>query len=111
MAASPDLHPVPSSQRYFVSATSGPQKWTHFAAAGSLVMAGVLIATGRRRAGLTVAAAGAAFAVAEEHEAIETLWKNLPGYLNEAQTMLEKVEGYMNEAIAQGHKLKKIIRR
>jgi hypothetical protein len=105
---------VPISRRS-LSVVSGKvesnQKWTHLLAAGSLVTGGVLIAAGHRRAGLTLAASGAAIAAIEEREAIETLWKNLPGFLRDAQGMLDRLEGYLSEAAAQGHKLQGILRR
>jgi hypothetical protein len=88
-----------------------PKEVTHYIAAGTVLVGGVLLATGHRRAGLAVAATGAALALVEEREAVEAWWHNLPGYLKEAQSMLEKVEGYMNEAITQGHKLQSMFRR
>jgi len=67
--------------------------------------------TGHKKAGLAVAATGTAIALLEEQDAVKTWWKNLPGYLREAQVVLDKVEGYMEEAAVQGHKLQSILRR
>ena len=87
------------------------QDLTNIVAAGTLIAGGALIVAGHKRAGLALAAAGTALALLEEQEAIQIWWKNLPGYLREAQLFLDKVEGYMNAAATQGHKLQNILRR
>jgi hypothetical protein len=96
--------PAPSPQ-------SASADWTHYVAAGTLLAGGVLIATGRRRAGVAVAAAGTAMALLEEQETVKTWWKNLPGYLNDAQHFLDKIEGYLKEASVQGQRIQSILRR
>jgi hypothetical protein len=85
--------------------------WTHYVAAGTLLAGGVLIATGRRRAGVAVAAAGTAMALLEEQETVKTWWKNLPGYLSDAQDFLDKIEGYLKEASVQGQRIQSILRK
>ena len=67
--------------------------------------------TGYKRAGMAVAAAGAALALVEEQEAIKSWWQNLPGYLDDAQEFLDKIEGYLDEAAVQGQRLQGILRR
>jgi hypothetical protein len=85
--------------------------WTSFLIAGTLVAGGALMVSGRRRAGLAVAAAGTALALVEEQETVKQWWKNLPGYLSDAQQFLDKVEGYLEEATIQGQRLQGILRR
>jgi ABC-type transporter Mla subunit MlaD len=87
------------------------QDWTHYLAAGTLIAGGALMVAGHRRAGLALAATGAAMALLEEQEAIKSIWENLPSYLHDAQDMLDKVEGYMNQAVSQGHKIQSLLRR
>jgi hypothetical protein len=84
---------------------------TKYIAAGALVAGAAMMVVGNRRAGLVVAAAGTALAMLEEQELIESWWKKLPGYLSEAQELLDKVEDYMSEASAQGQKLQSMLRR
>lgn len=90
---------------------SSSPDWTHYVAAGTLVAGGVLMITGHKRAGMAVAAAGTALALVEEQEAIKSWWKNLPGYLDDAQQFLDKIEGYLQEAAVQGQRLQGILRR
>jgi hypothetical protein len=67
--------------------------------------------TGHRRAGTAMAAAGTALALIEEREAVKTWWEKLPGYLNEAQHLLDKIEDYLNEASIQGQRIQSILRK
>jgi len=85
--------------------------WTQFVAAGTLLAGGALLITGHKKAGLAAAAAGTAIAIIDQQEVVKKWWLNLPAYLREAQTLLDKVEGYMEEAAVQGHKIQSILRR
>ena len=67
--------------------------------------------TGHRRAGVAVAAAGTALALLEEQEAVKEWWKNLPGYLNDAQHFLDRIEDYLKEASVQGQRIQNILRK
>lgn len=84
---------------------------THFLAAGTLVAGGLLILSGRRRAGAAIAAAGTAFALLEEQEAVKHWWKSVPGFLENTQHFLDRVEGYLQEARVQGQRLQSMLRR
>ena len=79
--------------------------------AGALLAGGLLMATGNRKTGLAVAAAGTALALLEEQEAIKDLWGRLPAYLTQAQEFFDNVEHYLGEASAQGQRLQSILRR
>ena len=46
------------------------KNWVRTVAAGSLVTGAILLATGKRKAGLTVAAAGTIFALVEDPEGV-----------------------------------------
>jgi hypothetical protein len=93
----------------------GPDKktpdWTHFLAAGTVIAGGLLIASGRRRAGLTVAAAGTGLALAHEQESVKLWWRRLPGLLDQAQHFLDRTELFLKEATEQSHRLQGILRR
>ena len=78
------------------------QDWVNILAAGTLVAGGAMLIAGHKRAGLMVAAAGAGLALMEEKEAIEGLWRKLPGYLREAQSFLDNAEGYLQDAKLRG---------
>jgi hypothetical protein len=90
---------------------SDAQDWTKYVAAGTLLAGGALMLAGNRRAGLVVAAAGTVLALMDEQPLVESWWKNLPGYLREAEGLIDKVEGYIEDASAQGHKIQSMLRR
>jgi hypothetical protein len=90
---------------------TAPDDWTKYVAAGALLAGGAMMIAGNRRAGLVVAAAGTALAMLEEQEIIESWWNRLPGYLRDAQDLLDKVEGYVSEASVQGHRIQGMLQR
>jgi hypothetical protein len=86
------------------------QDWTYLLAAGTVVAGGALMVSGRKKAGLAVAAAGTALALLDEPEVLDRWWKSLPEYIAEAQGFLDKVETCLNEVTAQGHRIQSILR-
>jgi hypothetical protein len=86
------------------------QDWINILAAGTLLAGGALLVSGHKRTGLVIAAAGTALALVEEKEALESLWKNIPGYLKEAQSFLDKAEGYLKDFSTNANKLNSSLR-
>lgn len=80
--------------------------WQRAVAAGSLVAGACLFLSGRRKAALCVAAAGAAIGLLEHPEAARELWEALPQYLRKGQDVLVRVEDFVNEVAKQGSKLR-----
>jgi hypothetical protein len=100
----PELAPATSD-----SACGACEDWLMYAAAGTLVAGGVLLVTGNRRAGLAVAATGAALAMLDQQETVVACWDALPGYLTEIQDFLSRVQGTVDEIAAQGAKLRAMV--
>lgn len=97
----PELAPATSD--------SASDDWLLYAAAGTLVAAGVLLVTGNRKAGLVVAASGAALAMLDQQETVEACWDALPGYIEEIQGFLARVQGTVEEVAAQGARLRAMV--
>jgi len=97
----PELAPATSETDY--------SDWLLYAAAGTLAAGGVLLVSGNRKAGLAVAAAGAALAMLDQQETVKACWNALPGYLTEIQEILSRVQGTMDEVAAQGAKLREAL--
>ena len=57
------------------------KNWVRTVAAGSLVTGAILLATGKRKSGLAVAAAGTVFALLEDPQGVKKVWNDLPEYL------------------------------
>ena len=85
------------------------KNWVRTVAAGSLVTGAILLATGKRKAGLAVAAAGTVFALVEDPAGVKKVWNNLPDYLENGHTLLGRFEKFVGELTAQGEKLRSVV--
>ena len=83
--------------------------WVRMAAVGSLALSGVLIMSGRRRAGLVSAVTGTALAMLDQQESLKAWWETLPVYLDDVQMMLSRAQGAVDNLSVQREKLHKII--
>jgi hypothetical protein len=79
------------------------------AAAGTLAASGVLLVSGRRRAGLVAAASGMALAMLDQKQTVRVWWDALPVYLAEVQDLLGRVQGAVGELSTQRDKLHRIL--
>jgi hypothetical protein len=75
--------------------------WMRIAAAGTLIVGGGLLLSGRRKAGLFAAATGASLALLDQKDSLGTWWRVMPGYINELQRLLgqaqETVDGFSEQ--------------
>jgi hypothetical protein len=85
------------------------KNWVRTVAAGSLVTGAVLLASGRRKAGLTIAAAGTVFALVEDPEGVKKIWNNIPDYLDSGHNLLTRFEKFVGELTVQGDKLRSVV--
>lgn len=85
------------------------KNWVRTVAAGSLVTGAVLLATGRRKAGLAVAAAGTVFALLEDPQGVKKVWNSIPDYLESGHTFLSRFEKFVGELTAQGEKFRNVV--
>ncbi len=85
------------------------KNWVRTVAAGSLVTGAVLLASGRRKAGLAIAAAGTVFALVEDPEGVKKVWNNIPDYLDNGHSMLTRFEKFVGELTSQGEKLRSVV--
>ena len=83
--------------------------WIRYGAAGTLAAGGVLLATGRRRAGLITALTGAVLTMIDQQEAVSAWWNALPGYLDEIQGMLGRAQCAVEDLSVQGEKLRRVL--
>ena len=78
------------------------QSWKKAVIFGSIGAGAVLVLTGRRPAGMAVAAAGLAVLASEYPEKFEAVWENAPDYLQKGiqifGTLQKLGEGFAEEA-------------
>jgi hypothetical protein len=85
------------------------KNWVRTVAAGSLVTGAVLLAGGKRKAGLAIAAAGTIFALVEDPEGVKRVWNSIPDYLDSGHNLLTRFEKFVGELTAQGEKLRAVM--
>jgi hypothetical protein len=85
------------------------KNWVRTVAAGSLVTGAILLASGKRKAGLAIAAAGTVFALVEDPEGVKKVWNNIPDYLDSGHGLLTRFEKFVSELTAQGDKLRSVV--
>jgi hypothetical protein len=85
------------------------KNWVRTVAAGSLVTGAVLLASGKRKAGLAVAAAGTIFALVEDPDGVKKVWNNIPDYLDNGHSLLTRFEKFVGELTAQGDRLRTVV--
>ena len=85
------------------------KNWVRTVAAGSLVTGAVLLASGKRKAGLAIAAAGTVFALVEDPEGVKKVWNNIPDYLDNGHNLLTRFEKFIGELSSQGEKLRSVV--
>jgi hypothetical protein len=83
--------------------------WTRSVAAGSLIVSALLLVSGKRRSGLTVAAAGAAIALLENPQAVRDAWDSLPRFVRMGQDFMVRLEDFVDELNKQGIRLRKVL--
>ncbi|MGH9560848.1 MAG: hypothetical protein ACRD3S_05270 [Terracidiphilus sp.] len=89
--------------------TSDSRQFLRMVAAGTLVTSGVLLATGKRRAGLAMALSGTALVMIEQRESVGRFWNALPRYLGAIQGALGRAQVVVEDLNAQSEKLRHIL--
>lgn len=85
--------------------------WIRTVAVGALITGVCLLISGKRKAGVAVAAAGTVFALAEEPETIKVWWESMPRYVKTAQHFLARAGGFVEQLAEQGETVRRLIRR
>lgn len=87
----------------------GARAWTRGLAAGSLVTGAVLMATGKRRAGLAATVAGLVIGMMEDSDNLRDLWDELPNYIQSGHDALNRFETFVQDLSAQGEKIRSVM--
>jgi hypothetical protein len=82
-----------------VDAEDAMDGWKRAAVWGSVIAGGVLLATGRKTAGLVLAGAGLAALAAEYPETFEEVWQRGPGYVKHG-TRIMSMLGVLGDYLA-----------
>ena len=85
--------------------------WVKVAASGSLIAGGLLLLSGRKRAGLALAASGTALALLDHQDTVRHWWKAMPGYVDRAQYMLEQAQDVVENIAQKSESLRRAVSR
>jgi hypothetical protein len=88
---------------------SASPNWVRYGAAGSLLAGGILLLTGKGRAGLVASATGAALAMLDEKDLVKQWWEALPGYLDSAQRMLDQAQQTIDDLATKRDRIMSIL--
>jgi hypothetical protein len=111
MVVVPLSNPAGEARAEPVAAKSQSIEWLGLCASGSLLIGGVLLLTGKHRAGLLAAITGTALTMVDQQETVRTWWNSLPGLINDASRMLGQVQGVVDNVNAQSAKLRALVQR
>ena len=82
----------------------------------ALLLGGLLLLSGKRKAGTVVAASGVALTMIDQQELVKTWWNQLPGFidhaeeaLNQAQQTIDQVQGVVDEIAAKREKVRSML--
>lgn len=100
------LAPVPqrtqhASRSAAEGAHSEPLDWIAIAAGSCLIAGGLLLFSGKRRAAMAAAAAGTSLAMLEQQDLLRSLWRQLPGYVDQVQSAINQIRSTMDEITTQ----------
>ncbi len=85
----------------------GSIDWVKLAAIGSMITSGCLLLTGQRRAAMIAAASGTALLLADQRELVQKVWKELPGYVEQAEKVVKQVQDVVEEVTAKSESLRR----
>ena len=88
-----------------------PFNWVGVTAGTTLAIAGMLLLTGRRRAGMLTAVSGTALAVLDQQDTLRHWWNALPGYIDQVQQVLGQVQDTVNEVAVKREALRRALAR
>ncbi|MGD0940877.1 MAG: hypothetical protein ABR905_14315 [Terracidiphilus sp.] len=85
--------------------------WVGFTAGTTLAVAGMLLLSGNRRAGMVAAATGTTLAMLDQQETLRSWWHALPGYIDQVQGVLGQVQDTVNEVAVKREALRRVLAR
>jgi hypothetical protein len=85
--------------------------WLGITVGGTFLAGALLLLSGKKRAGLLVTAAAAAVTLLDQKETVREWWNALPGYLDDAQRLLDQAQRTIDDLSAAREKVRTMINR
>jgi len=81
------------------------------AVGGSFLAGGLLLLSGKKRAGLLVTAGAMALTLVDQKDTVRVWWNTLPGYLDDAQRLLDQAAHTIEDLASKRDKLRSMFNR
>jgi hypothetical protein len=100
---------IPEQLKSRLKAATAEPNWARILSAGALITGAVLLATGKRKAGIALTAVGATAALLEDTEGTKEIWNSIPGYIEQGQQVLTRIERFVEDIAEQGERVRKMV--
>ncbi len=109
MVIIPLSEPAFDSERRPAADESESVNWVGFTAGTTLAIAGMLLISGNRRAGLLAAATGTALIALDQQDALRSWWNALPVYIDQVQGIIGQVQDTVNDVAVKREALRRML--
>jgi hypothetical protein len=111
VTAFPNPTSYPQGQGGTMNTKQGPPEWVGMAVGGTFLAGGLLLLSGKKKAGLLVTAGAMALTLLDQKEAVREWWNTLPGYLDDAERLLDRAAQTIDDLAAKREKLRGMFNR
>ena len=101
----------PPGQGGMPKSKQGLPEWLGTAVGGTFLAGGLLLLSGKKKAGLLVTAGAMALTLVDQQDTVREWWNTLPGYLDDAQRLLDQAAHTIEDLAAKRDKLRSIFNR
>ena|ERR1700739_2328329 len=111
VTAFPNPTSYPHGQGEIALSKQGLPDWVGLAVGGTFLAGGLLLLSGKKKAGLLVTASAMALTLVDQKETVREWWNTLPGYLDDAQRLLDQASHTIDDLAAKRDKLRSMFNR
>ncbi len=101
----------PPSHSGISKSKHGQQEWLGIAVGGSFLAGGLLLLSGKKKAGLLLTAGAMALTLVDQKDTVSEWWNTLPRYLDDAQRLLDQAAHTIEDLAAKREKLRSMFNR
>lgn len=101
----------PPGQGGIMKSKQGQSDWMGMAVGGTFLAGGLLLLSGKKKAGLLVTAGAMALTLVDQKDTVREWWNTLPGYLDDAQRLLDQAADTIEDLAAKREKLRSMFNR
>ena len=111
VTAFPQPSGYPQGDGSVAKSRQGLPDWAGTAVGASFLAGGLLLLSGKKKAGLIVTAGAMALTLVDQKQTVSEWWRALPGYLDRAQHLLDQAGRTIDDLAAKRDKLRGMFNR